>query len=129
MLRSRFLNASLLGFLVLFLNFGPALHRAPFFHYHSGGEKDASSACCHCCVHPDALSSLQGRNGEPFISEQSLGSDGPCSICEFFKKYQSTELLHAIELNSDRVSFIEPLCQSILKTAAIVSTARGPPIF
>ncbi len=127
MIRSRILNFSLIAYLGLFLNLGPSLHRAPCFHFHSVSGVEYAEHCCHCCGPAERATRISGQSNEPSFSIPGGCTDPNCAVCEFFKKYNSTEVSNEIHLCSDRVSSLDLPCPAIFKAVTIVSTARGPP--
>ena len=110
---------ALLGFLVLFLNLGPSLHRAQFEMAQEDGTHETVSLCS--CAFHQAMTNEAGSS--------SLIGDEDCQFCQFFAQYNVTlvafEATGAVSLNPVWLQAqILPV-----EVASLVATARGPPEF
>ncbi len=117
--RSKFLSYLLLGYLGLFLNLGPAIHRAPMFglHDHAFGKEHL----CEC-----------GRD-HPRDTGQSDASTSmtlpacDCSLCTFFKHYNAAFDFENSENSSVALWSICPVVMGQVDAIYSATFARGPP--
>jgi hypothetical protein len=79
-----FANLFLLGYLVLFLNFGPSWHRAPIFGLHDHPTTSDETASCNCGCDHSAGESDQTNKSALELPECD------CAVCHFFKQYHVT---------------------------------------
>ena len=118
MTRNRIANLIFLGYLVLFLNLGPDLHRAPVFGLHDS-HKDT---VCSCGSVHEPVKPPSDQNDQA-ISKQACD----CSLCKFFKQCQ-------VDCNCDLPALFKTITgQQVFQTASkpvvlcISQKARGPP--
>ena len=157
MRHNRVTNWFLLGYLVLFLNLGPAAHRAHFFglHGHSHVYFDAQSNHCghtnHCvhtseCGHSHTCTdshSFANSNCHPSrccsgadnqdsgVSVEFLADDlpdGQCTVCKFFDEFNLTVVNLEQPYVAAPVLFRQSLCCTHSILKVIAASARGPPI-
>ena len=155
MRRKRLTNWLLLGYLVLFLNLGPAAHRAHFFglHGHSHEHLHSFSQCqshngCHghdfqsttddrfcsnldegihkCCHHSTDLNKHAENSGVNFSN--TCGKDGTCSVCKFFDEFNVSLLTFQQSIHATPFLLYRPLSCQYPITRSIAAIARGPPI-
>lgn len=132
----------LLGYLVLFWNLGPSLHRAEIFglHCHSCCSS-GNSSCCHdhvreghwhshgdgqgfhshsrCCDHE--------HSPDPTQDQQTVTSHHECSLCEFFDNFNVVFDSFDFEVAEapSRINAALPLVAWLGEPFS--ATARGPP--
>ena len=120
------LIALYLGFLV---NLGPSMHHASCFGLHNHDSNGASvseegvfSCCCHHDSMPsDAIPSDRGTDNSVVSAEHD------CAFCKFFDDYNIVLESFQMEVAQAEVYSIDFLSSDRPVSAAIISTARGPP--
>ena len=109
----------LLGYLVLFLNLGPAWHRAPIFGLH--GSEETHSACSCGFEH--------GHSTAPIPQQQEIERQlCDCSLCHFFKYNQLDHVSPSVNFIVDRSIHHDEFDWSAVSAESISQRARAPPI-
>lgn len=132
----------LLGYLILFWNLGPSLHRAEIFglHFHSCCSSKGSF-CCHdqgddghwhrheddhefhshlpCCNHE--------RPSDCRLDIESFHSHHDCSLCDFFDNFNLVVESFDFEIANASVNFKISLPLTGWPGDPFCATARGPP--
>ena len=122
-------SSILLGYLVLFLNLGPSLHRVSCFGLHEHQrhvvqESELNPTCCCCCQDESKSSSPQRNDSDTAIEKQLCD----CLVCRFFKKYNAS-----IESSEDlvwnaRFELKHQICVPTDSIVMVANDARGPPV-
>ena len=124
MKRSKFQNLFLLGYLVLFLNFGPSFHRASFFGLHDHGDQEQQTEfVCSCGHHHGPIK----KESDPleFSIEKQLCD---CTLCKFFKQYNASMELADLSIAKTNLILKQETVSSLVSRNVHATDARGPPI-
>jgi hypothetical protein len=104
-----------IGFLVLFLNFGPSYHHVNFFSGPESAEQ-LDTLTCSCCF----------PTTDP-TSEGTFSPDEECQICEFFKNYHAKIDHHSTVIATDAHVFAFGVHHREPRLFSLTAHARGPP--
>ena len=125
MKRFKFQNLFLLGYLVLFLNFGPSFHRASFFGLHDHGSADHQTEFVCSCGHHHAPIPKSDNEPTDFSIEKPLCD---CAFCKFFKQYNASMDLADLSIAKNSLILKQETIESLVSRNVIATDARGPPI-